>query len=130
MGNTPENFINKFNNNEFNFEIEASYDVRKPAKITFQPQSDIETYNSQIFANAIMDTLAHFKQLKEVIIDMEKVSYVSSTGIGSLIQILTYVKKNNLHLSVCNTQPAIQATIDLLGFTIYSQPQQPKPNGE
>lgn len=124
MGSTPDNFITKYNTNEFNFSIEASYDANQPAKIIFLPQSDIETFNSQIFANAVLDTLAHFKQLKDITIDMGKVSYISSTGIGSLIQILTYAKKNSLRLNVCNTQPTIQATIDLLGLTIYSPPKE------
>jgi anti-anti-sigma factor len=116
---TPDIFIKQFNQNEYAFVIESFYDETQPHTITIIPQSDIETYNSPIFLNAILETLKNFKQLNEVKLDFNKVNYMSSTGIGNLLQILKYTNANAIHLSISHVNSAIQSTIDLLGFTNF-----------
>lgn len=55
----------------------------------------------------------------EVIIDMEKLNYIDSSGIGILIKALNYVQGLNGKLSVANLKPVIEKVFKVSGLTTY-----------
>ncbi len=55
----------------------------------------------------------------EVIIDMEGLNYIDSSGIGILIKALNYVQGLNGKLSVANLKPVIEKVFKVSGLTSY-----------
>lgn len=55
----------------------------------------------------------------EVVIDMEKLNYIDSSGIGILIKALNYVQGLNGKLSVANLKPVIEKVFKVSGLTTY-----------
>lgn len=76
----------------------------------------IDTYNSDIFRKAIEDYIDYNKKSKILIIDMEKISYTSSTGIGALVQIQKKCTKRGIKLYLMSVDNKIKEVLSLLGF--------------
>ena len=55
----------------------------------------------------------------EVVIDMEGLNYIDSSGIGILIKALNYVQGYNGKLSVANLKPVIEKVFKVSGLTSY-----------
>ena len=55
----------------------------------------------------------------EVVIDMEGLNYIDSSGIGILIKALNYVQGFNGKLSVANLKPVIEKVFKVSGLTSY-----------
>jgi anti-sigma B factor antagonist len=55
----------------------------------------------------------------EVIIDMEGLNYIDSSGIGILIKALNYVQGLNGKLCVANLKPVIEKVFKVSGLTSY-----------
>lgn len=58
---------------------------------------------------------------KDVIINMEKLNYIDSSGIGMLIKQLNYVQELNGTLLIANMKPAIEKVFKVAGLTSYFQ---------
>ena len=54
-----------------------------------------------------------------IIVDMEKLNYLDSSGIGILIKTLNYCKEHGSKLRVVNLQPAIEKVFRISGLTSY-----------
>jgi len=54
-----------------------------------------------------------------VIIDMEKLTYIDSSGIGILIKSLNFVQGHNGKLYVANLKPVIEKVFKVSGLTSY-----------
>jgi len=59
------------------------------------------------------------KGISKIILNMEGLTYVSSTGIGSLTSLLITCKKLDIELELINLQKKIYDVILLLGFTSF-----------
>ena len=55
----------------------------------------------------------------DVIIDMDRLTYIDSSGIGILIKALNYVQGLKGKLSVANLKPAIEKVFKVSGLTSY-----------
>lgn len=53
---------------------------------------------------------------KPIIIDLGKVDYISSTGVGSLVMALTRARKRNITLKLRDITDKVRSVFDLLGF--------------
>jgi anti-sigma B factor antagonist len=54
-----------------------------------------------------------------VIIDMEKLTYIDSSGIGILIKSLNFVQGHNSKLYIANLKPVIEKVFKVSGLTAY-----------
>jgi anti-anti-sigma factor len=71
---------------------------------------DINT--AEDFETALADL---FKEGQyHIILNMEKLSYISSTGFGKLFKIIEIIRKNRGDLKVTHTSPEIHKTLELL----------------
>ncbi|MEI6877267.1 MAG: STAS domain-containing protein [Spirochaetota bacterium] len=52
-------------------------------------------------------------------IDLGRVNYISSTGVGSLVMALTNARKRNIHLGLRKMTDKVRSVFDLLGFTSF-----------
>jgi anti-sigma B factor antagonist len=79
----------------------------------------LDTNNSIQFTDAFIKSIDKYEKAKTVVVDMEKVTYVSSTGIGSFVAILSHFKKKNYTLYILKINEKVRSVFDLLGFTSY-----------
>ncbi len=112
--------LEQYNDNEYNLKIHGDYDKAEPDRLVVRPLGNIESYNAEIFSKAVLETLqAYVTTVKKVSIDLKGVSYMSSTGIGSVLQILNYVNQHKMKLNISNINEKIQETLNLIGFNSF-----------
>ncbi|MBN1798509.1 MAG: STAS domain-containing protein [Spirochaetales bacterium] len=112
--------LEQYNDNEYDLKIQGEYDKTVPEKLTVQPVGNIESYNAEIFSKAVLETLKAFtKTIEYITVDLKKVPYMSSTGIGSILQILNYVNQHQMKLKIVNINEKIQETFNLIGFNSF-----------
>ncbi|MCU0823206.1 MAG: STAS domain-containing protein [Leptospira sp.] len=56
-----------------------------------------------------------------VVINLEKLNYIDSSGIGMLIKQLNYVQELKGKFSIANMKPAIEKVFKVAGLTSYFQ---------
>jgi len=112
--------LEQYNDNEYNLKIHGDYDKAEPDRLVVRPLGNIESYNAEIFSKAVLETLqAYATTVKKVSIDLKGVPYMSSTGIGSVLQILNYVNQHKMKLNISNINEKIQETLNLIGFNSF-----------
>lgn len=77
----------------------------------------IDTYNSNYFTNQMNKILENGAY--KIIFDCSGVSYVSSTGIGSLVVVLKTVKSHGGEIVLLKLVPGVYETFSLLGFSQF-----------
>ncbi len=60
-------------------------------------------------------------QTSKIIVNMEKLNYIDSSGIGMLIKSLNYVKEWNGQLQLANLRDSLQKIFKVAGLTAYFQ---------
>ena len=83
--------------------------------LIYKLSGKIDTYNSNSVAKAIKQSLLN-NTLNKAIIDMKEVSYMSSTGIGVFVELLTESKILEINLFLINIQSKVEEVFKLLGF--------------
>ena len=64
-----------------------------------------------------MKAIQENASIKTLVIDLLKISYISSTGVGALSYILIQTKKTNLALYLTNVGQKVRSVLDTLGMT-------------
>ncbi|MBM9502800.1 STAS domain-containing protein [Leptospira sp. 201903070] len=59
------------------------------------------------------------KENKNVVVNLEKLNYIDSSGIGMLIKQLNYVQDLNGSFFIANMKPAIEKVFKVAGLTSY-----------
>lgn len=77
----------------------------------------IDTYNSNKVQNEINNFIQNNLNLKYVIFHMEGVNYISSTGIGSIVEFYKTLRKNEIELYLMKVQKSVKSVFSLLGFS-------------
>ncbi len=78
---------------------------------------EMDLYNSYKLKELVMKMLE--KDVRVFIINLERVDYIDSSGIGALIFICSTIKKMNLKLSISNVHGSVQRVIELTKLTGY-----------
>lgn len=90
---------------------------KKENHILFRLEGSLDIYTSLDLKSALEE---HVKSnTPDVVIDMEKLTYIDSSGIGILIKALNYVQGINGRLCVANLKPAIEKVFKVSGLTSY-----------
>lgn len=77
----------------------------------------IDTYNSDILQKEVNKFIQNNLQLKYIIFHMEGINYISSTGIGAIVEFYKTLKKNNIELYLMKVQKNVKSVFSLLGFS-------------
>lgn len=85
--------------------------------IIFELEGSLDIYTS-LDLKASLEEKVTGENL-DVVIDMEKLTYIDSSGIGILIKALNYVQGQKGKLSVANLKPAIEKVFKVSGLTTY-----------
>ncbi len=92
--------------------------IKKRAKqVILELSGSLDIYSSLDFKTAMDEHITAEKP--EIIIDMQKVVYLDSSGVGILIKALNHVQGFQGKLSVANLQPAIEKIFKVSGLVSY-----------
>ncbi len=78
---------------------------------------EMDLYNSYKLKELVMKMLE--KNVQSFIINLEKVDYIDSSGIGALIYICSTIKKKDFKLAIANIHGAVKKVIELTKLTAY-----------
>lgn len=80
----------------------------------------IDTYNSAAFCDASKTIISkNVKDVSTVVFDMNGITYVSSTGIGSFTSLLAFCSELKLEMHIWRVQEKVLDVFQLLGFNSF-----------
>ena len=92
--------------------------IRKNGEIyIIDVDGEMDLYNSYKLKELVMKMFE--KSVKSFIINLEKVDYIDSSGIGALIFICSTIKKMNLKLAISNIHGSVKKVIELTKLMGY-----------
>ncbi|HIE29344.1 TPA: anti-sigma factor antagonist [Candidatus Poribacteria bacterium] len=88
--------------------------IRKEGKVTI---IELLTELDRLSVLAIKNQLAELvkKRRKKFIINFDKIDFINSTIVGALVGMRTLVRGRSGDLVLCNVEPKIRRTFDLIG---------------
>jgi len=95
--------------------IEGDYLNEKTAILYFTGL--IDTYNSNKVQNEINNFIQNNLNLKHIVLHLEGVNYISSTGIGAVVEFYKTLKESNMELYLMKVQENVKNVFSLLGFS-------------
>ncbi|GEM_PF-2173926 len=79
---------------------------------------DLNAWSAQRFWNQMKDMLDTIEsEEKAVFIDFADLTYIHSSGIGALLQLLEYCRNNNIPIKFRNIQGAVERIFNLANVT-------------
>lgn len=78
---------------------------------------EMDLYNSYKLKELVMKMME--RQFKSVVINMEEVEYIDSSGIGALIHIYSTMKKASCQLYITNIHGSVKKVIELTKLMGY-----------
>lgn len=94
-------------------------DSVKPNGLVLILSGDLDTDSSGEFQSFVFEALNEMTPPCTLILDLSALTYISSTGVGSLTAILSETRKRRTGLSIYGTPKHIWNIIDLLGLTAF-----------
>jgi anti-anti-sigma factor len=92
---------------------------RKPPSLVIHVAGVLDTNNSPGFLGMVLGCLDEARAHGGLIIDLEGLSYASSTGVGALTSILIEAQRNRLAFRLCHIPHNVGAVLDVLGFSTF-----------
>jgi len=80
-------------------------------------KGDMDLYNAHELKD-VVNKLIH-KSVTRIIINLEKVDYIDSSGVGALIHIFTSIKRNGFKLRITNVHGSVAKVIKLTKLMGY-----------
>jgi anti-anti-sigma factor len=115
--NLNTSFVEKFNSNNITGTTMAvALTPGTPNQIYFSINGNIETLNAHHFGEAVIETVRNTESIKTIIFDFKAVNYLSSSGVGSIIHILTIPETRSIEIFFLNVNEKIQSVFRVLGF--------------
>jgi anti-sigma B factor antagonist len=75
----------------------------------------MDTYNSPDANKALLQTITS-ETGKNIVLDLEQLTYVSSTGVGTLVEVLKASTNLDKNLFLMNMDKKVKEVMELLGF--------------
>lgn len=72
---------------------------------------DLDMYNSKTLKDLFAKIIA--KNITKMVLNLEKVDYIDSSGVGTLIQIHAQSKQKRIQLYLCNIQGTVKKVLTL-----------------
>ena len=82
-------------------------------------EGEVDLYNSKEFKDTIKELIGQDK--KRIIINLEKVGYIDSSGIGSMISSLSMLKKIGGELKIINVFSSVKKVFELTKLDVFFQ---------
>jgi len=112
------NFFEEFNNSNKELVINEDYFNNSYEFIILKVDGFIDTYNSTLFFNIIKNFI-NLASRKVCVIEMSGINYMSSTGIGSFVELLKFCTDKKIVFYIMNINNNIDEVFNLLGFKSF-----------
>ena len=100
--------------------VTVEYDDYKENSVIIKVVGYLDTYNSIDFYRYIINEIIEKKlNFDMLILDLSMLNYASSTGIGSIMQIMKTLIAYEKLLSLYRVHPSVKNVMDLLGFSNF-----------
>ncbi|GIX41722.1 MAG: anti-sigma factor antagonist [Leptospiraceae bacterium] len=90
---------------------------KKDNKYVFDLDGSLDIYTSLDLKSALEENVKESNV--DVCINLEKLNYIDSSGIGILIKSLNYIQSLNGTMCVANLKPSIEKIFKVSGLTTY-----------
>jgi len=80
-------------------------------------EGDMDLYNAHELKEVVNKLIE--KGIDKIIINLEKVDYIDSSGVGALIHIFTSIKRNSFNLRITNVHGSVEKVIKLTKLIGY-----------
>ncbi|MCS7204251.1 MAG: STAS domain-containing protein [Leptospiraceae bacterium] len=90
---------------------------RKDNRFVFQLDGSLDIYTSLDLKSSLEENIKESNV--DVCIDLDKLNYIDSSGIGILIKSLNYIQSLNGNMCVANLKPSIEKIFKVSGLTTY-----------
>lgn len=99
-------------------ELDLNVNIRENSNIpVIDLEGEIDVYTYPILSDAIQNVLDNPDNFKNVIINLEKVRYIDSTGLGVIANSANQIsKRTNGHITIINASPPIKKIFDVSGL--------------
>ncbi|MBI9101077.1 MAG: STAS domain-containing protein [Spirochaetales bacterium] len=94
-------------------------DKKDDGNVKLSLTGKLETQNSNSFLRFLGETIEGMPSGGELDLNLEKLLYASSTGIGSFASALVQCQKKSISLTIWDMQGQIKDVMDLLGFSSF-----------
>jgi len=101
------------------FTVSKGIGDRTNSILTIMVSGAIDTSNSNVFQDQVMKLVGADPEMRHIRIDLAELTYISSTGISALLQILAALRKIDTDLAIVNTPKHIIDIFDALGFSVF-----------
>ncbi len=91
--------------------------LKKGETYIINVNGEMDLYNSYKLKELVMKMLE--KNVKSLVINLQLVDYIDSSGIGALIYICSTMKKMNLKLAIANIHGSVKKVIELTKLMGY-----------
>ncbi len=82
--------------------------------LKFDGSFDLQSSSAML--ELLLSVINRMDRSRGLVVDLENVSYIPSTGVGALTMVLTTAKKREIPFKVYRIQPKVRAVFELLGF--------------
>lgn len=89
------------------------------SSLTLRLSGFLDNENSRYFLKEATSILKQHDDIEHVVLDLKKLNYISSTGIGAFMRLLTQAKKNGETFYLKNVSSKIKSVITMLGFISF-----------
>ncbi len=90
---------------------------KKDEVIIMNMVGSLDIYTSTDFKTYLTDVLSH--NPKKIIVNMEKLTYIDSSGIGMLIKSMNQVKESNCEFIIANMKEQLNKLFMVAGLSAY-----------
>jgi anti-anti-sigma factor len=98
--------------------LKISFQRERSGVVSLGLAGYIDTYNAGKFAAEIRKIIALGSS--KLLIDLSRVNYISSSGIGVLIEFTNLLKKQGGDLALLNPQRSVEEVFTILGFAPFA----------
>jgi anti-sigma B factor antagonist len=101
------------------FELRLGAFDSSDSSLDIHVSGSLEITNSAEFRQKAMKLIGGNPNVRRVRFVLDGLSYVSSTGIGAFVEIMTELKNRYIEITLSRVPSQVKKVIDLLGFTPF-----------
>ncbi len=92
---------------------------RLPDQMLLRVKGYLDNENAGAFQDLMKSFLQEDVPGKTLLLDLDGMSYASSTGLGALTGLLILCREKGVELKLLHIRPKVHSVMDLLGFTSF-----------
>lgn len=100
-------------------EVDGSYSNTSRARLTLSVSGNLDGHNSRDFTRTVYRILEAYPSAAHLVIDLRKLAYIASAGIGSFVQILIHCKEIGVRFTLYRPPQNVHNVFETLGLSQF-----------